>query len=92
MDESVSRTALTIYSIFALISQSSFQFYFIVQYDILLLLDSQQGRKDMEWKNSKPAFVLCDLENPVEKSGASESVAIGAIIWGIGLLAVWINS
>jgi len=65
---------------------------FAVTMSFLTRWNTQQGRFEMEWSNKTPAFVLCDLDNPVEKSGASESVAIGAIIWGIALLAVWINS
>ena len=42
----------------------------------------------MEWTNKAPALTLYDLDHPVEKSGASESVAIGAIIWGAIILGV----
>jgi hypothetical protein len=42
----------------------------------------------MNWTNSNPALELSDLDNPVEKAGASESVAIVAILWGIAILAV----
>ena len=40
----------------------------------------------MNWTNSTPQMFLGDLEHPVEKAGASESVAIVAIIWGIVIL------
>ena len=36
----------------------------------------------MNWSNKQPAMDLGDLATPVEKAGASESVAIVAIIWG----------
>lgn len=41
----------------------------------------------MNWGNGTPALTLQGLDHPIEKSGASESVAIGAIIWGVVILA-----
>jgi len=46
----------------------------------------------MDWANRAPALTLLDLDHPIEKSGASESVAIGAIIWGIVILAAIVLS
>ena len=46
----------------------------------------------MNWTHSKPAVSLVDLENPVEKTGASESVAIVAIIWGIAIIVAASNA
>lgn len=40
----------------------------------------------MQWTSKAPALLLSDLANPVEKSGATESVAIVAIIWGIAII------
>lgn len=40
----------------------------------------------MEWTAKAPASDFGDLENPVDKSGATESVAIVAIIWGIAII------
>ena len=40
----------------------------------------------MEWNTIGPAAELVDLAHPVEKTGASESVAIVAIIWGIAIV------
>jgi hypothetical protein len=40
----------------------------------------------MKWHHSAPAATLDNLENEVEKTGASESVAIVAIIWGIAII------
>jgi hypothetical protein len=46
----------------------------------------------MNWTHSTPAVALTNLENPVEKTGASESVAIVAIIWGIAIIVAGTNS
>ena len=46
----------------------------------------------MNWGNSRPALVLGELDHPVEKAGASESVAIVSIIWGIVILAAIVLS
>ncbi len=40
----------------------------------------------MNWTNSKATRGFADLHNNVGKAGASESVAIVAIIWGIVII------
>lgn len=37
----------------------------------------------MRWISRQSALNLSELENPVDKAGATESVAIVAIIWGV---------
>ena len=46
----------------------------------------------MDWTAKSPALELSDLLHPVDKSGATESVAIGAIIWGIALIIAATNA
>ncbi len=39
----------------------------------------------MNWHSKAPALSMSDLNNPVEKTGASESVLLVAILWAAAM-------